>query len=206
MDRSRSKNRLRNSIRYEAARIIVDDGVRDYRRAKEKACQRLGVKTGLNVPKNMEIEDSVKDQLEIFSRDSLKRVQLQYLEAAYDIMKMLQGYSPKLTGAALSGIITSASSVQIQVFSNTVEEIGALLELREIPHKLIEKRLRYARRVYSNVPGFEFAWYDIEIEILVFLPGDPYPPFSRITAKPEKGGSLKKVRRMIKEITKEGLN
>ena len=42
-------------LAQEAARIIVDQGLRDYRAAKLKAAERLGMNTRGSLPRNAEI-------------------------------------------------------------------------------------------------------------------------------------------------------
>ena len=91
---ARSDNRLRRTIRYEAARIMAEEGIRDYRRAKEKACMRNGVSTVHSVPTNLEIEDSLAEQLSIFAKESVQELHRQYLETACTIMQLLRDYSP----------------------------------------------------------------------------------------------------------------
>ena len=193
----KSASRLRRSIRYEAARIMAEDGIRDFRKAKRKACERVGVSSDHSVPTNLEIEDSLEEHLSIFSGDELQEQHRQYLEVAYEIMQWFDGCSPRLTGAAVSGTITSVRPVELQVFPDTFEEVGATLEMYDIDYGLMEKRMRFQRDGYRNVPGYEFHHDDIDVEVTVYLPGDSYPPLSRINGKPVKWNSLKKVRRTL---------
>ena len=189
-------SRLRRTIRYEAARIMAEDGIRDFRKAKRKACGRLGVSTNRSVPTNLEIEDSLEEHLAIFNGDDLYKQHQLYLQTAFTVMQWFEHCSPRLVGAALSGTITSSRPVELQVFPDTFEEIGATLEDGGIRYRMLEKRLRFQREGFRNVSGFEFRLGGIDIEIVVFLPGDPYPPLSRVSGKLVKWGSMKKVRRM----------
>ena len=193
----KTAGRLRRTIRYEAARIMAEDGIRDFRKAKRKACGRIGVSADRAVPTNLEIEDSLEEHLAIFTGDDLREHHRLYLGAAFTVMEWFENCSPRLTGAALSGTITSARPVELQVFADTFEEIGDTLASRDIGFRLLEKRLRFQREGFRNVSGFEFQSGDIDIEVLVFLPGDPYPPLSRVNGKPVKWGSMKKVRRIL---------
>lgn len=193
----KSPGRLRRTIRYEAARIMAEEGIRDFRKAKRKACGRLGVPTNSSVPTNLEVEDSLEEHLAIFNGDDLQRQHRLYLQAAFTVMQWFQHSSPRLIGAALSGTITSSRPVELQVFPDTFEEIGATLEEREIRFRMLEKRLRFQRQGLRNAPGIEFQLDGIDIEIIVFLPGDPYPPLSRVNGKPVKWGSMKRIRRLL---------
>ena len=60
-----SKGKTRNSharrrIAHEAARLMVEAGIRDYALAKRKAAQRLQVWDAGQLPRNDEIEDAVQ--------------------------------------------------------------------------------------------------------------------------------------------------
>lgn len=192
-----SPNRTRRSIRYEAARIMADEGVRDYRKAKQKACMRLGVSRHHSVPTNLEVEDALVEQLAIFDSHSTRIRQRHYLETALAAMDWLSIYKPKLTGAALSGVITESRPVELHIFPSTVEEICALLDEKGYPYRQIEKRKRFAGRRFMNIQGFELTLADVEVEIFCYLPGMCYPPLNSATRKPVRGVSRKKVKRLL---------
>ena len=50
--KTNGEDRLRRILAQEAARIIVDHGIRDYRVAKIKAAERLGMNTRGALPGN----------------------------------------------------------------------------------------------------------------------------------------------------------
>ena len=54
--RTSESERARQVVAQEAARIIVDHGIRDYRVAKQKAAERLGMNGRGSLPGNAEIE------------------------------------------------------------------------------------------------------------------------------------------------------
>ena len=190
---------IRRSVSYEAARIMAEEGVRDYRKAKEKACLRIGISSKQFAPTNLEIEDALEKQLAIFRSEEISELHRSYLTVALEIMDLTKYYSPRLTGAALNGAITSSRPAEIHLFADTFEEICCLLEMNSILHTSKDKRFRFANNYFQIVSGMEFLIDDVQIELLVFLPGTPYPPLSAIDGKPIKRASLKKVRRMLVE-------
>ena len=192
----KSASHLRRSLRYEAARIMADEGVRDFRIAKEKACSRLGVSTHRAIPTNLEIENALEEQLSIFRSDrDIERKQ--YLETALSIMNLVSEYSPKLTGAAVTGVITSVRPVEVHVFPSTVEEVCELLYEADVPYDQIQKRKRFTGKRFDNIPGFEWTVAEVDVELFCFLPEMPYPPLSPITGKPIRSISQKKVKRLL---------
>ena len=56
----------RASVANEAARIIQEQGLNDFRSAKEKALERLGLKTAGPLPSNGEIEKALAERNRIF--------------------------------------------------------------------------------------------------------------------------------------------
>ena len=64
--RTGESERARQVVAQEAARLIIDHGIRDYRIAKQKAAERLGVVGRGSLPGNTEIESAVSDHLQIF--------------------------------------------------------------------------------------------------------------------------------------------
>ncbi|MFQ5982488.1 MAG: hypothetical protein ACE5KS_03845, partial [Woeseiaceae bacterium] len=63
-------NRARKVVAQEAARIIVEQGIQDYRIAKNKAAERLGLTDRGSLPGNPEIEHAVSEHLKLFGRES----------------------------------------------------------------------------------------------------------------------------------------
>ena len=68
--RNNGTERARQVIAQEAARIIVNHGVRDYRVAKQKAAERLGVNSRGSLPGNAEIEAAVAEHLQLFGGEA----------------------------------------------------------------------------------------------------------------------------------------
>jgi hypothetical protein len=102
-----ARNRTSESIRerqvvaQEAARIIVNQGVRDYRVAKQKAVERLGLNSRGALPGNAEIEAAVVDHLQIFGGDEHSNLLRLMRTAALSAMELLIEFSPRLVGPVL---------------------------------------------------------------------------------------------------------
>ena len=57
-------------VAQEAARIIVNQGIRDFGLAKKKAAERLGLTDRGSLPGNAEIELAVSEHLQLFAGES----------------------------------------------------------------------------------------------------------------------------------------
>jgi hypothetical protein len=109
-------HQLRRRVALEAARLISEQGIRDYRMAKRKAAQRIGVRDEGFLPRNREIEDALREHQRLFRGDEQARAQQFRLETARDAMKFLSRFEPRLVGSVLEGTSDVHSAVCLQVF------------------------------------------------------------------------------------------
>ncbi len=190
----------RHAIIYEAARIMADDGVRDFQRAKEKACARLSIGTERSLPANSEIEVELASRLRLFDGTKTSRLWHEHLAIALEVMEVIRDQSPVLTGAALSGAVTDSRPVEIHAFASDAEEVCAALDDAQIRYRLIDKRVRAPRGRIEFVPVAKFLRSDIEVDVLIITRDAAYPVLNPVDGKPMQRASLKKVRKWVREL------
>lgn len=185
--RNNGTERTRQVLAQEAARIIVNHGVRDYRVAKQKAAERLGVSARGALPGNAEIESAVAEHLQIFGGDDhaghlrLMRV------AALAAMELLAEFSPRLVGPVLSGTADENSAVNLHVFADSAEAVALELEQIGLSYRPYERRLKSRRNQVETYSGFEFHHNHSPIQATVFpVDGIRQAPMSPVTGKPMK--------------------
>ncbi len=194
-------DRARQLLAQEAARIIVDHGIRDYRVAKTKAAGRLGMTARGSLPGNSEIEQAVNEHLLLFGGESHADHLREMREAAIAAMQMLAEFTPRLVGSVLSGIADENSAVNLHVFADSPEAIAIFLANRGISCRSYERRLK-SRRGRSVNPdifaGFEFEHCGESIEATVFpIDGIRQAPISPIDGKPTKRADQKAVKALL---------
>jgi len=181
-------DRARQLLAQESARIIVDQGLRDYKVAKSKAADRLGLHQRGALPGNAEIEQAISEHLQLFSGDSHPDLLQRMRVAALAAMTLLTDYSPRLVGPVLAGTADENSAVNLHVFADSSEEVALFLDDHGISSKLYERRLkaRRGRNVRPDViPGYRFDYDDERIEATVFpIDGIRQAPISPIDGKP----------------------
>lgn len=196
-------DRARQLLAQEAARIMVDQGLRDYRVAKAKAAERLGLHQRGALPGNAEIEQAISDHLQLFNSDSHPNLLQQMRLAALAAMELLGDYSPRLVGPVLAGTADENSAVNLHVFADSSEEVALYLDDRGINCKLYERRLkaRRGRNVQPDVyPGYRFDYEGERIEATVFsYDSIRQAPISPIDGKPMKRADLKGVRALFEQ-------
>lgn len=124
-----------------AARLVVEDGL-EWGAAKRQALQQLNLGPRARLPGNEELEDAVREYIDIFCADT-QPVELAALRRlALTWMERLQVFRPHLAGAVWYGTATRRSDIYLQLFCDDPKSAEIML---------IDHGVRYAP---STVPGF----------------------------------------------------
>jgi hypothetical protein len=177
--------RARQVVAQEAARIIVNQGVRDYRVAKQKAAERLGILSRGALPGNAEIEAAVAEHLALFGGEAHEdRLRLMRV-AALSAMELLASFTPRLVGPVLAGTADENSVINLHLFADSPEFVAMELDQIGVSYKTYERRLKSRRSRVESYSGFEFNHGSNAIQATVFpIDGIRQAPMSPIDGKP----------------------
>ncbi|MEQ8206254.1 MAG: hypothetical protein RIA65_08785 [Woeseia sp.] len=193
-------DRARQMLAQEAARIICDQGIQDYRLAKTKAAERLGMSERGSLPGNPEIEQAVSEHLALFGRESHSGLLHTLRRAAVSAMNVLADFSPRLVGPVLHGTAGESAAVNLHVFTDTPELVALALDDVSIAYKPFERRLKCRRNRPETYAAFRFDHDDALIEATVFpFDGIRQAPISPIDGKPMRRADTDAVRRLLQE-------
>lgn len=199
--RSSESERERRVVAQEAARIIVNHGIRDYRLAKQKAADRLGMNNRGSLPGNTEIEAAVAEHLQIFGGESHEDHLRLMRVAALSAMELLSAHSPRLVGPVLVGTADENSAVNLHVFADSAETVAMELAEMGINHKPYERRLKSRRGQIELYSGFEFHHSNTTIQVTVFpIDGIRQAPMSPIDGKPMKRVDTNAVQQLLEHV------
>ena len=177
----------RSRVVQEAARIICEDGLADYRLAKQKAVERLGLGFGTPLPSNADIQDAVIQYQRLFGGRAYATRLTQLRRTAVQAMRLLKDYQPRLVGAVATGATTDAHKVQLHCFADKPEQIDMLLADAGLRHEVSERRYRLASGDVLDVPVLTFAAEDVGIDVAVFPErGQREAPLSPTDGQPMK--------------------
>ena len=191
--------RARLMVAQEAARIIVNQGMRDYGLAKKKAAERLGLRGRGSLPGNAEIEQAVSEHLQLFAGDAHTDLLQTMRQAALSAMQMLSPFTPRLVGPVLNGTADANSAVNLHVFADSAESIAHALEQNGLSYKPYERRLKSRRDRAETYAGFEFHHGEASVQATVFpVDGIRQAPMSPIDGKPMKRADEKAVRELLR--------
>jgi len=176
---------LRRALAQEAARIMSEQGIRDFLTAKRKAAERFGVTDGSVLPKNTEIEDALAEYQRLFGGTRHGESLAAQRNAALSAMQMLSDFEPRLVGSVLSGTATEHSDIQLHLFAERAEAIAIRLMDFGIDHEVVERRVRYGADRVVAYPGVHFDYDDHTVDATVFpVDGIRQAPVSPVDGKP----------------------
>ena len=158
----------RSRVVQEAARIICEDGLSDYRLAKQKAVERLGLGFGTPLPSNADIQTAVIQYQRLFGGRAYAARLNHLRRTAVQAMRLLAEFQPRLVGAVASGATTDAHHVQLHCFADKPEQIDVLLEQKGLKYEVSERRYRYASGDTADIPVLSFMAADVGVDVAVF--------------------------------------
>ena len=196
MPRSRRSRRL--AIAATAARIIAEEGQRDYGAAKSKAAERMGYAGDADLPRNTEIEAALRDHLALFGGPDRERRIRELREAALEAMDFFAAFSPRLVGSVLRGTADEYSAVTLHLFADAPEDVTHFLMDQRIPYDEERRTLRADRDTTVELPCFKFMAGDIPMDVTVFdRPSLRQPPLSPVDGRPMTRANRDAVRTLL---------
>ncbi len=191
-------DRARRLLAQEAARIIVEQGIEDYRVAKIKAAERLGMSERGSLPGNAEIEKAVCEHLQLFGRELHVDLLRVLRRAALSAMEMLAPFSPRLVGPVLHGTASANSAVNLHVFADNAEMVAVQLQESSVQYRPFERRLKSRRDRAETFAAFRFTHGESDIEATVFpVDGVRQAPISPVDGKPMRRADVNAILKLL---------
>jgi len=191
-------DRARTVLAQEAARIIVEQGISDYRLAKHKAAERLGMSERGSLPGNSEIEQAVADYQQLFLGDTHWSFLETMRRAALAAMELLDAFTPRVAGPVLHGTAGVHSAVDLHVFSDSVEQVAFCLADGGVSYRPFDRRLKSRRGRSESFAGLRFTLIETPIEATVFpFDGIRQAPISPVDGRPMRRADARALREML---------
>ena len=102
-------------IAQTAARIVVEEGL-EWGSAKQRAARQLGLPSRTALPDNEQLEEAVREYIELFCGDTQPQELRALRELALVWMERLPEFRPHLAGAVWRGTATRLSDIYLQLF------------------------------------------------------------------------------------------
>ena len=157
----------REDVAREAARLMYNRSVKEYKAAKETAAASLGAKA---LPSNYEVAaelDRLADEAEGHERRSRL---IEMREAALEVMRPLRRHGPRLMGSVWRGTARVGSDIDVIVYGDPDEverELSRSYDVtgRDVERFTLEGLPRSTTHIRLTVRGYE-------TEVVVRPPGD----------------------------------
>lgn len=190
----------RQRLALEAARLMAESGIRDYRMAKCKAAQRLGILDDASLPRNREIEEALRQYQRLFLGDRQLAEVRRRREAALRALEFFAAFEPRLVGPVLDGTADARSAVDLHLHSDDPDAVPRWLDEHGVPAQPRSRRLRLDRDRELDAPGWLFSAEDLAFDATVLpLDGLRQAPLSGIDARPMRRASAVQLRTLLAE-------
>lgn len=173
----------------ETARIACEQALVDYRAAKLKAVERLGLSLRrTTLPDNARVCSAVVEYQRLYGGAAYHQRLERMRKVAVRAMRLLEDFDPRLVGPVVSGAVTRSHRVQLHAFAEAAERVDVFLHDRGIASQPADRDYRYANGSVGSVPITRFDAGDIGIDVAVFDPGQrSRPPLSPTDGRPQRG-------------------
>lgn len=188
----------RHRLAHEAARLMAEGGIQDFHQAKLKAASRLGIRDDASLPRNVEIEQALREHQRLFAGSAQSDALRHRREAAVHALEFLRAFTPRLVGPVLDGTADVHSPVQLHLHEDDPDAVQRFLDEHGIPAQSRSRRLRWDRERLLDVPLWVFSAEGLTFELLV-LPCQALrqAPLSPVDDKPMRRASLAQLRGLI---------
>ena len=174
----------RQQLAHEAARLMVEGGIRDFQQAKRKAAERLGISDDASLPRNREIEEALREYQRLFQPAAGDAVRVRR-DAALRALEFFAAFDPRLVGPVLDGTADARSPVALHLHSDDRDAVPRFLEQHGIPADARSRRVRLDRERSDEAPVWLFSAEDLTFDLTV-LPADVsrQAPLASVDEKP----------------------
>ncbi|HET7312914.1 hypothetical protein [Salinisphaera sp.] len=205
MASARKQAAQRQQLAQVAARLMAEQGIRDFRVAKHKAAHQMGIDVRQSIlPKNSEIEAALAEHQRLFSAEEQPAELADMRRAALSAMRVLADFKPRLVGDVLSGLANVYSDIQLHVFAEQSESFDLFLEARGIPFDIVERRYRFSEG-HRFYPAFRFVAGEHRFEATLFSATEiREAPRSLVDGSPMERANAARVARLVDEAEVEG--
>lgn len=194
----RKLQQLRRDVAIEAARIMATEGQRNFKAAKRKAAERIGVNPRRALPSNLEVEDALRAYQGFYGGEAHSRQLQQLRRIAVSVMRALEAFRPRLVGPVLDGTADSHSRVSLQLFHDPTD--GVLMHLRElgVSFHQEQRRIRWHDGSYRHVELLVTEFDGVSVELALFGSIDlRQAPPSPVDGRPQKRAGLPEVESLL---------
>lgn len=203
----RHEDRIRQLIAREAARIMYEEGAREYRDAKRKAARRFGpekaLSLGSHLPSNAEIHAELQRLIGMYEQEVLPERLLRMRLGALRQMELLAPFRPCLVGSVLSGAVTERSDIDLHLFADSCEDVEEFLRREGVTFEAEVVTIRRGGEFF-DYPHLYLEDDGVVVECTVYPLADLHRiPKSSITGRPMERATSRRLKKLIEDMVRE---
>ena len=194
----RKLRQIRRDVAAEAARIMATQGHRNYKTAKRKAAERIGINSRIALPSNIEVEEALRAYQGFYGGEQ-HFMHLQFLrETALNVMRALEMYYPRLVGPVLDGTADTHSRVSLHVFSDPPDAVAMQLQEKGLSFRQEQRKIRWHDGSYRLIQLLVADSGGAIVELALFNSVDlRQAPPSPVDGRPQKRAPLTEVECLV---------
>ena len=195
---TRKPKQIRQVIAAEAARIMSTQALFNYRTAKQKAAERLGIEIRTSMPSNAEVESALRAYQGFYGGQQHIQHLQKLRETALKVMHSLEAYSPRLVGPVLEGTANEFARVSLHVFNDPPDEIVIHLLDKGLVFRHEQRKIRWYDGSHRQLQLLVTDAEDTEIELTLFNHMDlRQAPPSPVDGRPLKRAPISEVESLL---------
>ena len=193
--------RIRRQIALLAARLMYERQESEYFTAKRKAARQMGVEYRFrpkDLPSNREIRDQIQALANLYEGEKrIENLRSMRIEALR-LMRLLEGFRPRLIGSVLTGHIRQGSDIDIHVFTDHLSALTSVLDENNYHYTVQHKRIRKhnEERIFTHIHVTDRFNYELT---LYGLDKVNYAFKSSITGKAIERATLPELEQLLRE-------
>ena len=187
-------SQTRREIAAEAARIMVTQAQNNFRIAKQKAAERLGVSPGAGLHSNVEVESALRAYQGFYGGKQHTHHIQKMREIALRVMRSLESFCPRLVGPVLEGTADEHAQILLHVFNDPPDAVAIHLLEQGLSFHAAQRKIRWHDGSYRQVPILLTDAEGITVELALFSQVDlRQAPPSPVDGRPQKRAPLTEV-------------
>ena len=154
-------HKISSEVSYRAARLIAEEGILSVALALQKAARQMGVTERASLPSELEVQSALKTQQALFQADSQPQECFSLRRTAVEVMRWLDGFSPRLVGSVLDGSANRFSQIELEVVLEDAKQLEMFLLNAEVRFEIRNCRASPLHHVKLQRAG---GLYELSIE------------------------------------------
>ena len=198
---TRRSNQTRRVIAAEAARIMSTQSLFNYKAAKHKAVERLGIDLRTTMPSNAEVESALRAYQEIYRGQQHIHHLQKMREVALKVMQSLESFSPRLVGPVLEGTADEYARVSLHVFNDPPDAVVIHLLDKGLVFRNEQRKIRWYDGSYRQVQLLVTSAEGLEVELYLFNCMDlRQAPPGPVNGRPQKRAPMSEVECLLEDL------